>query len=405
MQPAETQAAPSGTTATPRRVRYALILGCLSAFAPLSIDMYLPALPRMADDLHASSALLQLTLTAFIVGLSVGQLVLGPVSDMIGRRRPLLAGLALYAATSVLCALSPTVEVLIVARVLQAFGAAAGIVIARAVVRDLFSGKEMTKLFSMLMMVSGLGPVLAPVLGGQLLRLTSWHGVFVVLTVFGSLLLIAVFAGLPESLPSERRSPGSLAATLRTYGQLLADRSFVGYAGAAGLAFAALFAYISASSFVLQGVYSLDPQSFSLVFAANGLGMVLTTQLNGRLVNRFSERALLASGLIAATLGGTGVLLAGLFSLPLAALLVPLLIVVSSIGMVMPNAASLSMADHPRSAGSASALIGVLQFAIGALATPLVNLGGEHSAVPMGCVMAGFAVVALVIFLVLPKRV
>lgn len=389
------------TPANPKTVRYVLILGGLSAFAPLSIDMYLPALPQMAGDLRTADSTLQLTLTAFIIGLAVGQLVLGPISDGIGRRKPLLAGLVLYVVSSVLCAVSPSVELLIAARALQAIGAAAGIVIARAIVRDLYSGTAMTKFFSMLMLVSGLAPVLAPVVGGQILRLTSWRGVFVVLTVFGALLLLAAVLALPEPLPPERRSPNRLGATLRGYAKLLADRFFLGYALAAGLMFAGLFAYISASSFVLQDVYRLSPQEFSLVFGANGVGLVLAGQLNGRLVGRFPERALLAAGLITSAVGGVGVLTAAAFSLPLAALLVPLVLLVSSIGMVMPNASSLALAEHPHNAGSASALLGVLQFVTGGLATPLVSIGGEHSAVPMGTVMACFAVAALVIFLLL----
>ncbi|WP_431879834.1 Bcr/CflA family multidrug efflux MFS transporter [Amycolatopsis sacchari] len=400
--------ATASTTATapaaPKTLRYALILGGLSAFAPLSIDMYLPALPRMADDLHSADATLQLTLTAFIVGLAVGQLVLGPISDAVGRRKPLLAGLAVYAVSSVLCAVSPSVELLIAARMLEALGAAAGIVIARAIVRDLYSGTAMTKFFSMLMLVSGLAPILAPVLGGQVLRLTSWRGVFVVLTVFGALLLLATALALPEPLPPERRSPNRLGATLRTYGRLLADRSFLGYALAGGLMFAGLFAYVSASSFVLQEVYGLSPQEFSLVFGGNGIGIVLAGQLNGRLVGWFAERTLLAVGLTASAVGGLGVLAAAVFSLPLVALLVPLVLLVSSIGMVMPNASSLALAEHPHSAGAASALLGVLQFVIGGLATPLVSIGGASSAVPMGTVMACFAVAALVIFRTLTRR-
>ncbi|GAB2974938.1 Bcr/CflA family drug resistance efflux transporter [Amycolatopsis acidiphila] len=392
------------TPPKPRTLRNALILGSLSAFAPLSIDMYLPALPRMAGDLHSADATLQLTLTAFIIGLAVGQLVLGPISDAVGRRTPLLAGLVLYAVSSVLCALSPSVELLIAARALQALGAAAGIVIARAIVRDLYSGTAMTKFFSLLMLVSGLGPVLAPVIGGQILRLTSWRGVFVVLTVFGALLLLATVLALPEPLPPARRSPNRLAATLRTYRGLLADRSFLGYALAGALMFGGLFAYVSASSFVLQGVYGLSPQEFSLVFGANGVGIVLAGQLNGWLVGRFPERALLAAGLIVSAAGGLGVLAAAVFSLPLAALLVPLLLLVSSIGMVMPNASSLALADHPSTAGAASALLGVLQFVIGGLATPLVGIGGERTAIPMGTVMACFAVAALVIFLATKRR-
>lgn len=391
------------TPAKPKTLRYTLILGGLSAFAPLSIDMYLPALPQMAGDLHTADSTLQLTLTAFIIGLAVGQLILGPISDGIGRRKPLLAGLVLYVVSSVLCAVSPSVELLIAARALQAIGAAGGIVIARAIVRDLYSGTAMTKFFSMLMLVSGLAPILAPVAGGQILRITSWRGAFVVLTVFGALLLLATVLALPEPLPPERRSPNRLGATLRGYAKLLADRFFLGYALAGGLMFAGLFAYISASSFVLQDVYGLSPQEFSLVFGANGVGIVLAGQLNGRLVGRFPERALLAAGLITSAVGGVGVLAAAAFALPLSALLVPLVLLVSSIGMVMPNASSLALAEHPHNAGSASALLGVLQFVIGGLATPLVSVGGADSAIPMSTVMACFAVAALVIFLLLTR--
>ncbi|MFD2418530.1 multidrug effflux MFS transporter [Amycolatopsis pigmentata] len=385
-------------TTAPGKVRYALILGGLSAFAPLSVDMYLPALPGMANDLHAGNAVLQVTLTMFIVGLALGQLVAGPLSDALGRRKPLIVGLVLYAVSSVLCALSPSAGALVGARVLEALGAAAGIVIARAIVRDLFSGVAMTRFFSMLMLVSGLGPVLAPVVGGQLLRITPWRGVFVVLAVIGVALLIAVSFALPEPLPPDQRRPARLGRTLRTYGELLADRSFLGYALSAALVFAALFTYISASSFVLQEVYGLSPQEFSFVFGANGLGIVFAGQLNARLVGRFAERRLLAASLIMAMLGGLGVLLAAVFALPLPALLVPLLFLVSSMGMVTPNASSLAMAEQPHRAGSASALLGVLQFLIGGLATPLVGIGGESTAVPMGVVMAGFATTALILF-------
>ena len=389
--------------AVPSTLRYALLLGGLSAFAPLSIDMYLPALPRMVGDLHSSESTLQFTLTAFIVGLALGQLVAGPISDSVGRRRPLIAGLGLYVVMSVLCAVSPAAGPLVAFRALQAVGAAAGIVIARAIVRDLYSGTAMTKFFSMLMLVSGLGPILAPVIGGQVLRLTSWRGVFVVLTVFGALLLLAVALALPEPLPPERRRPARLGSTLRTYGRLLADRSFLGYALAAGLMFAGLFAYVSASSFVLQDLYGLSAQAFSLVFAANGVGIVVAGQLNGVLVGRFPERRLLATGMTLSAVGGLGVLMAAVLSLPLPALLVPLLMLVSSIGLVMPNASSLALAEHPHSAGSASALLGVMQFVIGGLATPLVSLGGAASAVPMGTVMAAFAVAAMLVFLTLTR--
>ncbi|MDT7797618.1 MAG: transporter, family, multidrug resistance protein [Actinomycetota bacterium] len=238
-------------TAPTRRaqLKFVLILGGLSAFGPLSIDMYLPALPQMAGDLHAADTTVQLTLSAFIVGLALGQLVLGPLSDALGRRGPLLVGLVLYVLGSVLCAVSPDAWLLVAARGIQSLGAAAGIVIARAAVRDLFSGTAMTKFFSTLMLVSGLAPILAPLIGGQLLNWTSWRGVFVVLTVFGALLLAVVAFALPEPLPADRRSPARLGRVMKTYGRLAVDRTFAGYALASGLLFASMFAYISGSSF------------------------------------------------------------------------------------------------------------------------------------------------------------
>ncbi|MGW7537478.1 Bcr/CflA family multidrug efflux MFS transporter [Amycolatopsis sp. NPDC054798] len=380
------------------KIRRLLVLGGLSAFGPLSIDMYLPALPRMAGDFQASDTTVQLTLTAFVIGLAVGQIVAGPLSDSFGRRRPLLIGLGLYIAGSVAAAVSPGVELLIAARSVQALGAAAGIVIARAAVRDLYTGKAMTKFFSLLLLVNGLAPILAPVLGGQLLTFTSWRGVFVVLTAFGALLLVAVAFALPEPLPVERRHPARLGGVLRTYGRLLADRTFLGYALTAGLNFAALFAYISGSSFALQDVYRLSPQEYSIVFGLNGVGIVLAGQLNGWLVGRFPERTLLRAGLAVSTLSGLVTLAAALLRLPLPALLIPLLFMVSCIGIISPNASSLALAGHARTAGSASALLGVLQFAIGGIATPLVGLGGSGTAVPMTATMAGFGVLALLSF-------
>ncbi|MDX3189381.1 multidrug effflux MFS transporter [Streptomyces sp. MN03-5084-2B] len=392
-------------TAPSRRaqLKFVLVLGGLTAFGPLSIDMYLPALPRMAADLHAADSTVQLTLSAFIVGLALGQLVVGPLSDALGRRGPLLAGLVLYVVGSVLCAVSPDAWLLVAARLVQALGAAAGIVIARATVRDLFSGTAMTKFFSTLMLVSGLAPILAPLIGGQLLNWTSWRGVFVVLTAFGALLLAVVVFFLPE--PSPSRSPLRLGQVMRTYGRLALDRSFAGYALASGLLFASMFAYISGSSFALQGVYGLSPQAYSVVFGVNGVGIVLAGQLNGRLVGRISERALLRSGLLLGVTGGALVLASALFRAPLALLLVSLFLLVSSIGLVMPNASSLALASHARSAGAASALLGVLQFAVGAVATPLVGLGGTGTAVPMAATMAGFAALALVAYLTLAREV
>ncbi|PRX47138.1 DHA1 family bicyclomycin/chloramphenicol resistance-like MFS transporter [Prauserella shujinwangii] len=388
----------------PRRLRYALVLGGLTAFGPLSVDMYLPALPSMAADLGTTDATLQLTLSSFIVGLALGQLVIGPLSDALGRRRPLLVGIAIYVAASVLCAVSPSAELLIAARAVQAVGAAAGIVVARATVRDLFSGTAMTRFFSMLMLVTGLAPILAPVLGGQVLTWTSWRGVFLTLTAFGALLLAVAAFALPEPLPPHLRSPARLGRVLRTYGALLRDRAFLGYALAAGMIFAAMFSYIAGSSFVLQGVYGLSPQEYSVVFGVNGAGIVLAGQVNGRIVGRVQERTLLATGLFMATLGSAALVIAALLGLGLPGLLPPLFLVVSSIGLIMPNSNSLALANHPRSAGSASALLGVVQFVIGGAASPLVGVFGEDSAVPMATIMASFGVLSLASFLFLAGR-
>ncbi|MBB3665462.1 DHA1 family bicyclomycin/chloramphenicol resistance-like MFS transporter [Prauserella sediminis] len=383
------------------RLRFALILGGLTAFGPLSIDMYLPALPGMAGDFSAANSLVQLTLAAFVVGLGAGQLVAGPLSDALGRRVPLLAGVALYIAASVLCVLSPSIEVLIAARALQAFGAAAGIVIARATVRDLFSGIAMSRFFSALMLVSGVAPILAPIIGGQLLTVTSWRGIFAVLAAFGGLLLLVAALALPETLPEASRRPARIGGVLRTYLSLLRHRAFLGCALTIGLGFAGMFTYISASSFVLQDIYGLGPQTYSFVFGGGAVGLVAMTQVNARLVGRFSQRSLLRTGLLTGTTAAVAATIAAAAGLGLPVLLPAIYLVVCSNGMVMPNAMALAMADHPDKAGSASALLGVLQFLVAGAASPLIGLFGEGSAVPMAALMAVFFGLALTSFLLM----
>ncbi|MQA10137.1 MAG: Bcr/CflA family efflux MFS transporter [Pseudonocardiaceae bacterium] len=380
------------------KVRFALILGGLTALGPLSIDMYLPALPTIAGELSTTASSVQLTLTACLIGIALGQILAGPLSDSFGRRRPLLVGLSIYTTLSLLCALAPSVEMLVGLRALQAIGVAAGMVIARAAVRDLFSGTAMTKFFSNLMLVTGLAPILAPVLGGQVLQFTSWRGVFVLLGGFGAMLLIVTALWLPETLPAARRTPARISRTLRVFGGLLTDRLFVGYGLSCGLMFAAIFAYISGSAFVLQGIYGLSPQAYSIVFGVNSLGLVALGQLNGRIVGRFSERRLLTTGLVMANVGGIGLVIAALSEIGLAAILPPLFLLVSANGFVMPNATALALGAHPRTAGSASALLGVLQFVVGGVAAPLVGLAGESSALPMAVVMAGLAIAGLTVF-------
>src|SRR4051812_44578307 len=266
--------------------------------------MYLPGLPEMARSFHASASEAQLTLTACLVGLALGQIYAGPLSDRLGRRRPFIIGVAAYAAASLLCALAPSVYLLVLLRLVQGLSGAAALVISRAIVRDMYSGTAAARFFSMLMLVNGLAPILAPVFGGQLLKVTSWRGVFVTLAAIGLVLAVAAFVGLPETLSPERRRNDGVRATLRTLRMLFSDRVFVRYSLACGLAFAAVFSYIAGSPFVLEDVYGISPQVFSAVFAVNACGIVAASQLNRWLLGRFGLRTLLAAGLSFTAGGG-----------------------------------------------------------------------------------------------------
>lgn len=400
---AETQPAAS-TTRSSQGKRLVIILGALSAFGPLSIDMYLPALPSLSHDFATSASAVQFTLSACLLGLAVGQMVAGPLSDSLGRRRPLLFGVAAYAVASLLCMITPSLVALILLRFVQGFAGAAGIVISRAIVRDLHSGVAAARFFSLLMLVNGLAPILAPVIGGQLLRVTDWRGVFFVLAIVGVLLFCSAFLGLGETLQPERRQQGGIGATLTTFGTLLTDRAFVGYALSCGLAFAGMFTYISGSPFVLEGIFGVSPQLFSLFFATNALGLMVCGQVNGRLVGRVPMRTLLLVGLAATAAGGIALLAVVAGGIGLAGVQPALFLVVASLGLVMPNATALALSSHPRTAGSASALIGVLQFAIGAVAAPLAGVAGTRTALPMALVIAALSSGALLVYLVLARE-
>jgi DHA1 family bicyclomycin/chloramphenicol resistance-like MFS transporter len=375
--------------------RLVLLLGSLSAFGPLSMDMYLPGLPSMARDLSAPAWAAQLTITASMIGLAGGQLIAGPISDALGRRRPLLAGLAAYMATSLLCAVAPNIWLLLGFRVIQGAAGAAGIVIARAIVRDLHTGAAAARFFALLMLVNGLAPILAPLVGGELLHVTDWRGIFVVLAAIGALLLVAAWAMLAETLAPEARRGGGLPATLRVFGGLVGDREFMGYALGMGLAFGAMAAYIAGSPFVLQDIYGASPQLFSVVFALNAGGIIAASQVGRALVDRVGPRALLNAGASMNALGSLGVLTSVVADVGLVMLLPSFFVVVASIGLVFPNATALALADHPRTAGSASALLGLSQFATGAVAAPLAGVGGSHTALPMAVVMATLSLTGL----------
>ncbi|MFJ6197533.1 multidrug effflux MFS transporter [Micromonospora sp. NPDC092111] len=386
-----------------QRLRLVLVLGSLIAVGPLTIDMYLPALPAIVTDLHTTSAAVQLTLTGTLVGLALGQLLIGPLSDAVGRRKPLIAGIALHVVASLLCVVAPNIAVLGVLRVVQGLGVAAASVVAMAVVRDLFNGAAFATLLSRLLLVMGAAPVLAPTLGGGLLRWTDWRGVFVALAVFGVLLVVVAMFGLAETLPARRRQRGGVVATVAVYGSLLRDRTFVGLVLVAGLAMAALFAYVSGSSFVLQDGYGLDEQQFGLAFGAGAVGLIGATQFNVRLLRRYPPQRILVVALGVGTVAGVALLgfaATGLGGLP--SLLVSLWVVLAAAGLAMPNAPALALSRHGEAAGTASALLGAVQFGVGAVAAPLVGVLGT-GAVAMALVVAGGMVAALVVLLVVVR--
>ncbi|MEV0635868.1 multidrug effflux MFS transporter [Streptomyces sp. NPDC050619] len=380
-----------------------LILGGLAAMPPLAMDMYLPALPEVTRSFTAPAATAQLTLTACLAGMAFGQLVVGPMSDRWGRRRPLLIGLAVYIVTTALCALAPTVEFLVAFRLAQGLAGAAGIVIARAVVRDLYDGMAMARFVSTLMLISGVAPIVAPLIGGQILRITDWRGVFVVLTVVGLLLAGVVWAKLPETLAPAERHSGGVGEALRAMRGLLADGAFSGYMLTGGFTFAALFAYVSASPFVIQEIYGASPQTFSLLFGVNSVGLVIVGQINGKvLVGRVSLDRVLAVGLAIVIAAATALLLMSLDvfgEVGLAPVAVALFVLMSAMGITLPNTQTLSLMRVKHAAGSASALLGTSSFLIGAIASPLVGIAGEHTAVPMAVVQLAAALVALACFM------
>ncbi|WP_441249242.1 multidrug effflux MFS transporter [Kitasatospora sp. McL0602] len=398
-QPAATEAPPE---AAPSRATVVL-LGGLVALGPLTTDLYLPALPALTHDLGSTAPAVQLTLTSSLIGMGLGQLVFGPLSDRIGRRRPLVLGLAVYALATVLCAVAPSVPVLVAGRALQGLAGAAGLVIGRAVARDRYAGPAMIRFLATLGVISGLAPILAPVVGAQLLRFTSWRGTFGVLALLGALLTVGALFALPESLPPSRRHAQGLGSTVRAIGGLLGDRAFLGYLLTSTFAFGALFAYVGGSSVALQSVYGISPQTFSLLFATNSLAVVGFTQLNGRvLVQRFDGHRLMLVGLGCAGAAGLAlVLCTAVWDTGLAGVWPALFLLMASMGVILPNSSGAALTMAPHAAGSASGLIGLGTFLCGAVVAPLSSAGGEPSAVLLGVVVLSCAVLAFAAFAVL----
>jgi DHA1 family bicyclomycin/chloramphenicol resistance-like MFS transporter len=381
----------------------ALLLGAFVAIGPLTIDMYLPALPTIATQLETTSAAVQLTLTGTLVGLALGQLVLGPVSDALGRKRPLLAGTALHVLASLLVLVAPNLAVLGALRVLQGVGTAAGAVIAIAIVRDLYDGRAAATMLSRLFLVLGAAPVLAPTIGGELLRFTSWRGIFALLAVYGIVMIAVGARALPETLPPERRQNSGVRGTLRSYRGLFRDRAYVGLVLVAGLTMAGLFSYVSGSAFVYQGEFGLDEQQFGLLFGAGAFWLIAATQANPVLLRWFSPQQLLVAGTVVGAVGGAAlVVLAGTGTGGLPAVAGSLWVVLFACGLALPNAPALALSRHGDAAGTAAALLGAIQFGVGAVVSPVVGLLG-NDAVAIGTVVVSALVLAIVVLVVVVR--
>lgn len=385
--------------AAPNRIRMILVLGALVALGPLTIDMYLPALPTIGEDLSVTSSVVQLTLTGTLAGLALGQLIIGPLSDSLGRRRPLMAGIALHIVASLICMAAPNVAVLGFGRVLQGMGAAAGMVVALAVVGDLYRERAAATMMSRLMLVLGAAPVLAPSLGAGVLLHGSWRWVFAALVVMAGLLLLMGALALPETLPPSHRPPLRIGGVARTYVRLLRDARFVVLVSVAALAMAGLFAYIAGAAFVLQDRYGVNQQDFALLFGAGAVALIASTQANPVLLKWFSPMRIVLTALSAAVVASAVfVAMALTHTGGVWGFLIPVWTILAAMGLVMPNAPALALSRHPESAGTAAALMGAAQFGLGALVAPLVGVLGNDE-VAMAAVIAVSVVIALVALL------
>ncbi|WP_348789900.1 multidrug effflux MFS transporter [Leifsonia sp. NPDC080035] len=387
----------TASPSSPSRVRagraLATLLLVLTVFGPISMDLYLPALPALTTDLGAATSSAQLTVTACLLGLAAGQLVAGPLSDRFGRRGPALIGVTAYVIVSALCAASPTVELLIAARLVQGLAGGVGIVIAQAAGRDVYEGGRLIRFYGRLTVIGGLAAIVGPLLGGALTAVLDWRGLFLVLAAIGAIILAWVALGLPETLAPDARTDAGFPVIRRDIRLLLSDRGFVGAVVAQGFVYAALFAYLSGATYVLQGVYGLSPQGYALAFGLNSAGFMVFGYLAGRFSETWSVRGTLTVGLAVAGSGAAGLLLAGLVHVPLAVVIVSLFLLAAGTAITSPPSTTLALADYPKIAGTASSLLGAARFAFGGIAAPLVGVAGALSILPLG-VVTTVAVVA-----------
>ncbi|RVX42678.1 DHA1 family bicyclomycin/chloramphenicol resistance-like MFS transporter [Nonomuraea polychroma] len=395
---------PSSLSPSPVTRLLPTLLLVLTVFGPISMDLYLPVLPALTIELDAATSMAQLTVTACLIGLALGQLIAGPLSDRFGRRGPLYIGVVAYIATSALCALSPSIELLIGARLVQGLAGGVGIVIAQAAGRDVYSGGALIRYYGRMTVIGGFAAIIGPLLGGQLATVTDWRGLFVFLAAIGAVILAAVALAYRETLPPHRRTKGGFTQTGGDFRTLLSNQVFTGAVLVQGFVNAALFAYLSGATYVLQGIYGLSPQQYALAFGLNSAGFMVFGYLAGRAGERWSVTGTLVVGLAMCALGALGLLASGLLALPLAAVIVSLLVMVSGVAVTTPPATTLALADYPQMAGTASSLLGMARFAFGGASAPFVGIAGAATMLPFGIVTVVSAALAVVAYTTLVTR-
>jgi MFS transporter, DHA1 family, multidrug resistance protein len=396
---------PPARPAQPQSRRFLpTLLLLLTVFGPISMDLYLPALPALTTELGAVTSVAQLTVTACLIGLALGQLIAGPVSDQFGRRRVLLIGVVAYVVTSALCAASPSIEALIAARFVQGLAGGVGIVIGQAAGRDLFSGTQLIRFYGRLTVFGGLAAVIGPLLGGQLNTFLDWRGLFAFLALLGAILLAVIARAFPDTLPATRRTSGGFTRTVSDVRTLLADQRFRGAVLNQGFLYAALFAYLSGSTYVLQEIYGLSPQAYAAAFGLNSAGFMMSGFLAGRAAERWSVPGTLAIGIGVTGAGALGLLITGLTDAPLPVVIVSLLALASGVAISSPPATTLALADWPQMAGTASSLLGMVRFGFGGISAPLVGVAGAATVLPLGAVTTACVILAAAAFAGLAAR-
>lgn len=399
---------PGDAMSTGRRTLYIILLGALTALGPFTIDLYLPAFPVLEEDFQTTATAIQLTLTGTMIGFAIGQLVVGPLSDKIGRRLPLIAVTALHVLSSIAAAFAPDLLLLGVTRVLMGIGAAAGGVVAMAIVRDLFGGRRLVVMLSRLALVSGVAPVVAPLIGSALLEVMEWRGIFVVLAGYGAVMLIAAIGFIPETLPKARRQDRGATTVGQRYKSVLSDRVFLGVLVIGGMSFSGLFSYLSASPFLFQQTHGLNAQEYGWLFAANSVGVVVGVQVAARLATRFGPQWVLAFSTGMLFVAGSAIIITDQLGLGLWGTVIPLFFFMTACGFTMPCAQVLALDRHGKAAGTAASILGAANFGVAAIISPVVGLisaGSGITATSMASVMVGCAVIGiLALWLVVRPR-